>query len=323
MLARRMVTHWLGHIPRYRLRERPIFIFTMRRSASTLLLRMFYSQPGYDYINEPLNLWLPHPHFFRLPHPPLGEFISLSPQEEARFAAFFDALLSGRLRLHNQWNPFHPYYSFVVHRLVVKFLNASALMDWFARRYDADILYFVRHPLAVAESIARLGWRRIADAYLQNAWFRERYLDGPRERLARDVLEHGSPLQVFVLEWCLKNVHMLRVWRQVGATLLAYEDLLTRPREVSDVLATRLRLPAPERLARDLLAPSRTAAASTRAVIAQEGPAALVGRWQHRVHEDDLARSREILDAFGVTLYRVDSVMPTIPTPLLPTGASV
>ena len=310
MLARRMITHWLGHLPRYRLRERPIFLFTMRRSGSTLLLRMFYSQPGYDYINEPLNLWLPHPHFFRLPHPPLGEFITLSPEDEARFAAFFDALLSGRLRLHNQWNPFHPYYSFVVHRLVVKFLNASTFMDWFARRYDADIVYFTRHPLAVAESIVRLGWQRIADAYLDNPWFREAYLDDSRERLARDVLAHGSPYQVFVLEWCLKNAHMLRVWQDVGATLVTYEDLLTRPEEVITGLAARLHLPDPERMISDLRDPSRTAAASTRALIAQEGPRALIGRWRQRIPQEDISRAQAILDAFGVTLYRADAIEP-------------
>lgn len=310
MLARRMITHWLGHLPRYRLRERPIFIFTMRRSGSTLLLRMFYSQPGYDYINEPLNLWLPHPHFFCLPHPPLGEFITLTPKEEARFAAFFDALLSGRLRLHNQWNPFHPYYSFVVRRLVVKFLNASTFMDWFARRYDADIVYFTRHPLAVAESIVRMGWARIADAYLDNPWFRETYLGDGRERLARDILARGSPYQIFVLEWCLKNAHMLRVWREVGAMLVTYEALLTRAGEVIDRLAARLNLPAPERMARDLAWPSRTAASTTRDLIARAGPRALTARWRERVPQEEIARAQEILDAFGVTLYRADSVDP-------------
>ncbi len=309
-VLRRAGQHLLGHIPRYRLTERPILIFTMRRSGSTLLLRLLYTQPGIDYINEPLNLWLPHPHLRRLPIPPQGKFISLSPEDEQHLAAYMSDLLTGRLRLRNQWHPLRPDYSFVVHRLVVKLLNANALMDWFAHHFDADILFFVRHPLAVAESLIRLGWPRIADVYLQDAAFRARYLSGEREALARAILAHGSPWQVFTLEWCLENIHPLQVWSQVGATLLTYEDLIRHPEETVQWLAERLALPKPERLLRALAAPSRTAAADTKDALARSGPRALLSRWRERIPDDEIAKAQEILDAFGITLYKAADIYP-------------
>ncbi len=309
-LLRRVIQHALGHLPRYRLEAPPIFIFTTRRSGSTLLLRLLYTQPGIDYVNEPLNLWLPHPHFSRLPHPHLGKFISLSAQEEQQLAVYFRDLLSGRVRLRNQWNPLHPHYSFVVHRLVIKLLNASALMDWFAQTFPARLIYFVRHPLAVAESIVRLGWLRIAEAYLQDARFREQYLSGKRLDLARDVLAHGTPIQQFVLEWCLENIHPLQVWQQVGAILLTYEELVSEPAAVSRRLCSLLDLPDAERMYRDVFAPSRTAAGDSRHIIAREGPAALISRWKERVPAEEVAAAQEILDAFAITLYRADDPYP-------------
>lgn len=309
-VGRRLVQHALGQVPRYHLVDPPILIFTTRRSGSTLLLRLLYTQPGTDYINEPLNLWLPHPHYHRLPHPPVGKFISLSSEEEQRLAGYFDDLLRGRLRLRNQWNPFHPHYSFVVRRLVVKLLNANALMAWFARRFEARILYFVRHPLAVAESIVRQGWARIAEAYIQDPRFRARYLTGPRLQLAQDVLARGTPLQGFVLEWCLENIHPLQIWEEAGAHLLTYEHLVSRPEEESRRLCAVLGLPDPERMYRDIFAPSRTAAGETRHIIAREGPAALVARWQERVPREEMVVAQEILDAFDINLYRADDPYP-------------
>ncbi len=309
-VLRRALQHLLGHIPRYRLTERPLLTFTMRRSGSTLLLRLLYTQPGIDYINEPLNLWLPHPHLRRLPIPPLGKFISLTPEAEAQLAAYMSDLLEGRVRLRNQWHPLRGDYSVVVHRLVVKILNANALIDWFARRFNVDLLFFVRHPLAVAESLIRLGWPRIVDAYLEDAWFRDRYLSGERERLARAVLAHGSPWEVFTLEWCLENIHPLHVWQEIGAALLTYEDLVGKPEETVQWMAERFRLPEPERILRALAMPSRTAAADTKHALAHSGPRALLSRWRERIPPDEIAKSQEILDTFGITLYRAEDVYP-------------
>ncbi|SFM80649.1 hypothetical protein [Thermodesulforhabdus norvegica] len=147
----------LGRLCIYRLTEKPIFIFANRRGGSTLVMEMIYSQPGVDYIAQPLDLWQLHPHFNRLPHPLRSKFIALKEEEEERLAKYFTDLLAGRIRLRNQWRIFDRNFSFLVNRLVVKVCNAHALIDWFNEHFDIHCLYLIRHPIATALSIINRG----------------------------------------------------------------------------------------------------------------------------------------------------------------------
>jgi len=164
----------LGQFHLYRLREKPIVIFATRRGGSTLLMEMIASQPGIDFIGEPLNLWRYRPYFDRLPHPPRGRFISLSQEEARQVRFYFEDLLSGRIKAFNNWNPFHPTWSFRVRRLVVKLFGANTLIDWLAKELDIEVLYFLRHPVAVALSCLGLNWGNDVEAYLQNPIFASR-----------------------------------------------------------------------------------------------------------------------------------------------------
>ena len=307
---KRVIQHGLGHLSLYRLRERPIVIFTTRRSGSTLLLHMLYTQPHTDYVNEPLNQWLLHPHYALLPHPPLGKFVTLSEEDAARLKMYFSHVFRGELRVRNQWAFWRPHYSWVVHRLVVKLLNANAIMDWFAREFDIHIIYLLRHPVAVAASVVRRGWEGIAEAYLYNDAFCQVYMNESLRRFARQVWELGTPIQRFVLEWTLENLVPLRLRSHLDFLVVTYEDLVTKPREVARWLADRYHLPKPEKMFRRVLAPSPTTVKTSHHLIRTEGPGALVERALEGVASDDLRRAQEVLDAFGVDVYRADVPWP-------------
>lgn len=300
----------VGYLSVIRPKERPIFIFSTRRSGSTLLMRLLHSQPGVDYLDEPLNLWRLHPHFYRLPHPSFGYFISLSNAQEEKLYRYLQDLLSGKVRFRHRGNLLDPGRTFFVRRFVIKNINATPLIDWFAEKFEADIVYLVRHPGAVAESLVRKGWKSAAQAYLSNKVYRKQYLNSEQLRLAQAVLEQGSPFQQCVLEWCLDNLHPLSVWRERPWLTLSYEELILRPREMTKLLCERLRLPKPERMLNVLRLPSRTASIDSRRVVQTEGPERLVARWRERVDKAEIERMDELLTAFGVDAYTANSPYP-------------
>lgn len=236
-----------GYLCVVRPNQRPIFIFSSPRSGSTLLMRMCHSQRGVDYIDEPLNLWRLHLHFDRLPHPPHGYSITLTPEDEEKLYGYMQDLLTGRVRFRHRGNLLDPGRTFLVRRFVVKNINATPLIDWFTERFDAYIVYLVRHPGAVAESLVRRGWGSAAAACLEDGLIYKRYLSSKQVRYAQHVLEHGDTFQQCVLEWCLDNLHALAVWKERPWLTLSYEEVVLRPLDVSQLICEHLRMPNPTR----------------------------------------------------------------------------
>jgi len=300
-----------GQIHLYRLSEKPIVVFATRRGGSTLLMEMIASQPAIDFINEPLNLWRYRPYFDRLPNLPRGRFISLRWEETRQVRSYFEDLLTGRIKAFNAWNPFHPTWSFRVRRLVVKLLGANTLIDWMAKEFNIEVLYLLRHPVPVALSCLGRNWGNDAEAYLQNPCFREQVLGPERARFSDKVLAQGTPLQKFMLEWCLENFYPLQAYKERPWLVLTYEEVICRPKQVSELICSRFGLPDPERMARMVGRPSRTTFfADAREAITKQGPQAMLGRWMKRNSQEELRGVQDILDALGIRAYQAFSPHP-------------
>ena len=142
----------------------------------------------------------------------------------------------------NAWNPFYPTWSFRIRRLVVKLLSANTLIDWMAKEFDMEVLYLLWHSVPVALSCLGLNWGNDAKAYLQNSCFREQVLGSEQARFADEVLTKGSPLQKFVLEWCLENFYPLQVYKERPWLVLTYEEVISRPKQVSELICSRFGL---------------------------------------------------------------------------------
>lgn len=272
---------------------------------------MIASQPGVDLCNEPLNLWRYRPHFLRLPHPPRGRLISLNAAEGKRLRSYCEDLLSGRIKAFNTWNPFHSTWSFRVNRLVVKLLSANTLIDWFSGEFDIELVYLLRHPVPVALSCLKLNWGNDAGAYLDNPYFREHILGSEKARFAGQVLAKGSPLQKYVVEWCFENLYPLQVYKERSWLVVTYEEIVSRPYPMSELLCSRLGLPDPKRMANTVFRPSRTTLRSeSKQAISREGPGALVGKWLERVAPGELQAVQAILDALGIGVYSAQTPYP-------------
>jgi len=302
--------HVLGRLCVYRLVERPIFLFSSRRSGSTLLMRWLHSQPNVEYVDEPLNLWRLNPHYHRLPRPQQGMFVGLGEAEENELEAYFSDLLCGRIRFRHRGNILDSHRSFLAKRLVVKNINANAMIEWFHERFNADIIYLIRHPIPIALSLIMRDWGNIASAYLENRQFCDRHVSPDVVKFSQQVLERGSPLQRFVLEWCLENAPVLGSTSREHWLTLTYEELVCRPREVAELLCSRLGLPDPERMSNMLDEPSRTTTEESRIMIRTAGAHRLADKWQEKIGEEDIRAADEILQAFGVSAYAASTAWP-------------
>lgn len=291
---------------------KPIYIFSTRRSGSTLLMRMIYSQPNVSFIDQPLSPWRYAPCQEQLStlHS-MGRFIDLDPEEEQVLRDLFSDIYRGKQRLHSQWNPLDPAFSFRVNRLVLKMLNAKPLMDWFTCTLDAEIVYLVRHPIPVAMSILNRSWECTAKAFLTHAGFRERFLTENQVVKAQDVLENGSLLEHYVLEWCLENTYPLHVFGERSWLTLTYEELIMRPQRVSKLICRTFTLPDPERMVAQVSKPTKTTVGHSRKDIRREDGRHLVTRWYVTLAKDEIERAAEVIDLFcPVEVYDATSPYP-------------
>jgi hypothetical protein len=311
--ARHWIKYLMGtlYIPRRPFRP-PIWLFSTRRSGSTLLMELLYSQRHINYSAQPLDFWHYHPYRESLPQPYLHRFISLESDEERTLHAFFRQLLDGRIRVRSQWNLLDSSYSFIVDRLVVKVLNAKPLIDWFAERFEGQMVYLVRHPIPAALSVLRRGWGCTAEAFLANDYFCRTYLDEARIKECRRILKHGSALERHVLEWGLDNMVPLSVFRNRSWLTLTYEELIARPVPMCRLLATWLDLSEPDRMIERMSRPTKTTDARSKADITERNSAFLLRRWESEV---DLEVAHELMrmleELCRINVYAADSAFPT------------
>ncbi len=68
-----------------------VFLFSTRRGGSTLVRNMIYSQPGFNYIDQPLDLSERqfNPYRNELPNPPGSQFISISEEQNTLLFKYF------------------------------------------------------------------------------------------------------------------------------------------------------------------------------------------------------------------------------------------
>ncbi len=300
----------LGSLCVYRLSMKPIIVLSTRRSGTTLLLRMLYSQSGTDFVDQPFDLWRYHPHADQIPIPPYRQYVNLNSEEKDCFFAYYQKLIEGSHRLRNQWNVFDAYYSLIVDRLIIKELNAKILTDEFAQHADCECIYLIRHPIPTALSILKRSWGHTAWAFLEDEWFSYQFLDKETDGFCRDVLNHGSLLEIYVLEWCLDNLYPLGVARQRDWVPLTYEELVLRPYSVSSMLCNRFDFPDPDRMAEAVAQPSKTSVDSSKTAIKRVGPASMVERWQDQISESLKVKINDILDLFEISTYSAFDAYP-------------
>jgi len=281
--------------------EKPdIFLFSTPRSGSTWLMELIATQPGVKPISEPF--WVPRFQGLAGPLPASWEYLLPHPERESVIKGYLEALLANRLGIGNPapWSRGHKWIS---HRLVLKFLRGKDLMSWCESTFDCQVVYLVRHPLAV--SLSRQECPQLAH-FLANEEYCRRFVGAELRDYAYGILESGSDLEKKIVDWCLQNLPPLFHFDRSRWLCLHYEDLLVDPAAVVDLLARFLRLDDPARIHEQLRVPSRSTDTATR-----QSSADPLDKWRHRISDEEEKGAFDILTRFGIDLYSAGESLPT------------
>lgn len=200
--------------------RRSILISGSGRSGSTWLAQLVNHRNEYRLIFEP----------FRRDRSSVASSIPyglyLEPSQIATVESqAVEAVLRGRVR--DSWSNWHNRRR-IASRRIIKEIRATNLMPWIHTRFpELPIVYLLRHPIAVAASWTRLGWRDYLDEFV-----RQEPLMG-RLAAVRPVIDEiirvGRPFERHVLRWCLENVIPLGDLHEGDAHVVFYERLVADP----------------------------------------------------------------------------------------------
>ena len=287
-----------------------IFLVASRRSGSTHLARILSSDRGVRLIDQPFDLFKPHTQAGRikaayLPSVPISQFITLSDGQDVLVRKYISLILEGGLKPLGGIE--HWRFPFLANRTVLKICNASPLIDWFNDQFNVSIVYLLRHPIPQALSVVRNRWGITAEAYINNEFFSNSYLDEDKSRLSHRVMSRGTYFEKAILNWCLENIVPLK-HRRSEVLIITYEDLALNPMATIKLLSQRLGLKNIRGMLKMVRIPSQPAFSEegTKAAIREGERDFLVGRWGEQVSGEQLDDVRRILETFGVFEYRVD-----------------
>lgn len=284
-----------------------VFLFSLPRSGSTWLMELIWSQPGFKCCDEPTDLR----HALIQQHLGKNWETLYDDHGTALIEAYFQGFCSGRHKFMNP-SPLRKNYRPYTQRIVFKIIHGCEdRINWFRDTFNGRILYLTRHPIAVSLSREYLP---TLPALLHSDY--RRHFTPAQLAYAEHINEHGDKLERGVLSWCLQTAVPLAEATE-DWTFVSYEQMVVDPHTAVHHIAHKLDLPAPDRMVRQLSVPSGSSHKSDQ--VTQQALDAgakdqrnwLVEKWRERVTDDEEHRLMEILDRFGIDIYRYGEVLPS------------
>jgi hypothetical protein len=298
--------------------HRNICLFATRRGGSTWLMEVIGANHGVRPLDQPFSSTtgtLTAAQFRAMPKFDGGIVVGLDDEQEPQFRRFVDRVMRGELPINAPTRFWSRDFEFRSSRLLLKITDANSLIDWFDDNYDIDVVYLSRHPIPQALSCIRNGWTLHVRPFLRNERFVQQHLDASLVAYAHEVLETGSQLDRFVLNWTLENLVPIRLLAERPRwTYLSYEQCVLEPGETVRSIGAALGLTDAGAMERKLASASRSSILSAGATverIAAGDRASLVNGWHDSVGAEEERAAMEILERFGIDLYRYGSDTPT------------
>jgi len=314
LFAKYWVRRLLSATSRFEEGEKPhILLFANRRGGSTLLRDMIYSQPKFNYIDQPFDIthrqYNPFKHLF--PKMESSQLISLSNDDESDINNYVNKLLTGNIILRSQWKIWESGYNFSYDRCVVKIVCAKALINWFQNNLEnVQVVYLTRHPIPTSLSVMKLGWELSNSAYLNNKAFSQKYLYPETFEFAVRIDETGSLLEKFVLNWCLENLVPLQNWNEANWIKVSYEHIVSSPERSVKYICDKLDLSEPQRMLNTISIPTRTSSPQLRNSLNVLSNHNRISKWMDRIDDVTMNKIQKIFDVFNIDLYNTKSPLP-------------
>jgi len=297
--------------------EKDIFILTSRRSGSTWFAEVLSTNKGNKLVDQPLSVYrLGLGDYASIPIMESGQFISLSHDEQLMLKKYVQEILTGERHVNEPWKFWEPTFSFNINRHVLKITDASSLIDWFSREFDAHMIYLLRHPIPQAISCIDRKWSLTSKAYLMNKYFIENHLKNGLEDYSWDIWNKGTKLQNFVLNWVFENLIPLKKIESLkNCHMFNYEENVLFPLKTIDILISKLHLSDAELLQNRFYKPSKNMDSGTKAFNRLENInnadefKFMIERWRKRVDNKEEKKVMKILERFELDVYEAGKLI--------------
>ncbi len=273
-------------------------------------MELLQSQDGIKVCSEPLNIRISH----IKKQLGVSSWDDLLPglQRDKRVLEYFQGIAENKITFFNQ-DPFKRGYRFFTNRIVYKVLHSGHdMVAEIRKKFDAKIIYLLRHPIAV--TLSRQEYPRL-NYFLLNDEYRKLFTT-EQITLAEKILKNDDLFAHGILDWCFQNYPMLNAPDKVNWLTVTYEELITNPEAVSQVLTQFLDLDHPERIANIIRRPSLTVFKSDEETQKffngkQTDHKWLIRKWRKRITGQQLKNAFEILDTFNIKVYSPEKDMPS------------
>lgn len=276
--------------------RRTVFLLSSGRSGSTWLSALLQSIPATRTIFEPF-----HPvHGNSTLAPYRYRYIS-EQDDDRELDAALGSILDGTLR--SPWSDqFNPILPVTFKRRLVKEVRANLLAPWLTRKQpDAKFIFLVRHPIPVAFSQLKGGWKLSSRRLLEQ----EQLIDESGLKALSKFGWPDSGFESLILFWAIENSVALQSARNAGAEIVRYEDLVLQPQQTLEKIEKYIEADFPNTVWKRFDKSSW----SSRRTVGDLSPAEKVNRWRRDASDAQVAFVAEVLNTCELgSLYDASSI---------------
>ncbi|MBM4431282.1 MAG: sulfotransferase [Chloroflexi bacterium] len=214
----------------------------------------------------------------------------------------FRAIFSGRVR-HERVDQFNQ-RTWCSKRLI-KVIHCNLMLKWIRTHFPRmRIVLLLRHPCAVVHSLLHLGW----DPALEHLLCQEDLMSGMLSPFRAEMERAASPFEDHLFLWCAETYVALHQVAPDDVCLVFYEQLCENPEAEIARLFAFLGLRYDQRVLAQLELPSPLSRPDSTIVTG----GSLIDSWRAGITAEQLARTMEVLELFGLKGIYSEEAMPNV-----------
>ena len=291
-----------------------IYIFTLPRTGSTLLLEILNTDKNCKAASEPQAM---NKHNRTVLEKYFNEnfikerYTDCSSEEQEQLFRYFSDLSAGKTWNSFYWSDFpKKEHSFRTNRTLFKTQKITYLFDDFLNHFDDYGIYLLRHPISHSLSRIRNKWTTYNQQYLQAEKIRET-ISYKAKIKAEAIIKNGSQLEKFVLSWCLENYVFFYLQKNnlLPEKLypISFESIVNEPEKTMRTLCKKIELPFTQEMLKKIQIPSHGIVHSTNQTIQQIKNGEnkqILSKWRNHISKTEEEKAYSILQEFDIHTYK-------------------
>ena len=195
---------------------------------------------------------------------------------------------------------------------LIKSIRANLWLRWLYLNFpDLPIIFLLRHPLAVAASKVKFGWKRSLKSYLGQDDLKRDFLH-PFYSEIKDSEERyqitGDSFENHIFSWCIKNYVPLKQFSTNEICIIFYENTCVQPELEVQKIFSYLNKQYDGQVLESIKQPSQLSRKDSSIVTGGN----LISSWKQHLTNQQIERAMEILNMFGLDRLYSRSKLPCV-----------